>query len=55
MCKFDVEESREVSRDVGIKIADKYNLSAFTEISTKTGKNVEKLFQVLTEIIINQL
>jgi len=53
--KLDLEESREVSREVGIKFAEKYNLSAFAEISTKTGKNVEKVFQVLTEIIINQL
>lgn len=52
--KLDLEISREVSREEGIKIAEKHNLSAFIEISTKTGENVEKLFEILTKIIINQ-
>lgn len=53
--KIDFEISREVSKEAGIKFAEKYNLSAFIEISTKTGQNVEKVFTVLTEIIINSL
>lgn len=53
--KLYLEESRELSREVGINIAEKYNLSTYTEISTKTGQNVENAFQVLTEILINHL
>ena len=51
--RVDLEKFREVSKEEGIKIAERYNLSAFTEISTKTDENVEKTFEVLTEIIIN--
>lgn len=51
--RIDLEESREISREEGIEITKRYNLSAFTEISTKTGENVEKTFEVLTEIIMN--
>lgn len=53
--KLYLEESREISREVGINIAEKYNLSTYTEISTKTGQNVENAFQILTEILINHL
>ncbi|NVM44103.1 MAG: GTP-binding protein [Candidatus Lokiarchaeota archaeon] len=50
--KLDLEKSREVSKEEGIAIAKKYNLSAYTELSSKTGQNVEKTFTVLTEILI---
>ena len=52
--KLDLEKSREVSRDEGILTAKKYNLSAYIEISSKTGKNVEKAFEVITEILIER-
>ena len=32
----------------------KKNLSAYIEISSKTGKNVEKAFEVITEILIER-
>jgi small GTP-binding protein len=53
--KLDSEQSREVPREEGIKIAESYNLSAFVEISTKTGENVEKKFTLLADIMINHL
>ena len=52
--KLDLEKSREVSRDEGILTAKKYNLSAYIEISSKTGKNVEKAFEVITEILFER-
>lgn len=52
--KLDLEISSEVSRQEGIKIVEKHNLSAFIEISTKTGENVESIFEILTEIMINK-
>jgi len=50
--KFDLENSREVSKQEGIEIARKYNLSTYREISTKTGYNVEKIFKDFIEILI---
>ena len=52
--KLDLEEFREFNREEGIEIAKKYNLSSYSEISTKTGQNVEKSFESLTELILNQ-
>jgi small GTP-binding protein len=51
--KLDLEEFRELNRAEGIDIAKKYNLSSYSEISTKTGQNVEKTFEVLTKILLN--
>ena len=52
--KLDLEEFREFNREEGIEIAKKYDLSSYHEISTKTGQNVEKSFESLTEILLNQ-
>lgn len=52
--KLDLEKSREISREHGIKIAQEYNLSGFKEISTKTGVNLEKMFEGLSELIMNR-
>ncbi|MFX1476501.1 MAG: Rab family GTPase [Promethearchaeota archaeon] len=51
--KLDLEEFRELNRAEGINIAKKYNLSSYSEISTKTGENVEKTFEALTEMLLN--
>ena len=52
--KLDLEEFREFNREEGIEIAKKYNLSSYSEISTKTGENVEYSFESLTEILLSQ-
>ena len=52
--KLDLDEFRELNREEGIEIAKKFNLSSYSEISTKTGQNVEKSFEVLAEFLINQ-
>jgi len=49
---FDLENSREVSKQEGIEIARKYDLSTYREVSTKTGYNVEKVFRDFIEILI---
>jgi small GTP-binding protein len=49
----DLVESRDVSKEEGEMLKEKFNLSAFFEISTKTGENVEEAFEHLTRIIIN--
>ncbi len=52
--KLDLEEFRELNREEGIRIAKKYNLSSYSEISIKTGQNIEKIFENLTEVLLNQ-
>ena len=52
--KLDLKETRELNTEEGIEIVKKYNLSSYCEISTKTGQNVEKSFETLTELLLNQ-
>ena len=53
--KFHLKDrNREISREQGISIAKKYELSAFAEISSQNGKHVNKIFQTLTEIILRR-
>ena len=52
--KVDLNEFRAVPRDDGILTAKKYNLASFVELSSKTGENVEKAFNVMTEIIFEK-
>ena len=40
---------REVSREEGMLMAEKYNLSGYIEVSAKTGQNVEKAFEQITK------
>ena len=53
--KFELESHREVSEQEGIEIARKHNLYAHWEISTKTGHNIEELFEEFIEILIKNL
>jgi len=52
--KVDLYEFRAVLRDDGILAAKKYNLASFVELSSKTGQNVEKAFNVMTEILFEK-
>ena len=52
--KVDLHEFRAVLRDDGILAAKKYNLASFVELSSKTGENVEKAFNVMTEILFEK-
>jgi len=52
--KVDLNEFRAVLRDDGILAAKKYSLSSFIELSSKTGENVEKTFNVMTEILFEK-
>ncbi len=52
--KVDLNEFRAVPRDDGILAAKKYNLASFVELSSKTGENVEKAFEVITEILFEK-
>jgi small GTP-binding protein len=52
--KVDLKEFRAVTREEGILAAKKYNLSTFIELSSKTGQNVEKSFDVITETLFDR-
>ena len=50
--KSDLENYREVSTKEGKKLMNEYELDAFLESSSKTGHNIEKIFEDLTRIMI---
>jgi Ras-related protein Rab-8A len=51
--KIDLEDDREILKEDGLKLSQEYKLSGFSEISTKTGENIENLFKDLSELILN--
>ncbi len=51
--KADLVENREVSSADGIKIAKSRNVNGFIETSSKTGENVEKAFEALTRLMLD--
>jgi len=54
--KIDLEDAqREVLREYGIQVAEKNNMASFGEISSKLGQNVDKTFEVLTELTLEKI
>ncbi|MFX0140823.1 MAG: Rab family GTPase [Candidatus Hodarchaeota archaeon] len=53
-CKLELEEFRQVSCDDAISLVEKYNLHDCIEISTRTGQNVENIFNTLTHILMEK-
>ncbi len=51
--KVDLEEMRKVSTEEGIALAKEIGAVAFIETSAKTGKNVEEMFQNITNAILD--
>ncbi len=51
--KADLIENREVSSADGIKIAKSRNVNGFIETSSKSGENVEKTFEALTRLMLD--
>ena len=52
--KLDLDEFRAVSREEGEITALKYNLNHFLELSSKTGENIEKAFDLMTESLFEK-
>ncbi|MEJ2248944.1 MAG: GTP-binding protein [Candidatus Lokiarchaeota archaeon] len=52
--KADLEEDREVESEEAIKIAKSRGLSGFIECSSKTGENVDDVFEALTQIMLKK-
>ena len=54
--KIDLEDAqREILREYGIQVAEKNNMASFGEISSKSGQNVDKTFEVLTELTLEKI
>jgi hypothetical protein len=54
--KIDLAETqRKIPREYGIQIAEKNNMASFGEISSKTGQNVTKTFEVLTDLTLDRM
>ena len=53
--KLDLEDLREISIEQGTKIKQELQLSAFMEISVKTGENFKKMFEKLAKFIVGPI
>ncbi len=53
--KQDLHQFRAVSIENGDLTSKKYNLSSFIEVSSKTGYNVEKAFEIMTEELLKKI
>ena len=53
--KAHLEEQRAVTREQGISLVSIHNLSGFIEVSSKTGQNIDELFETITKILFNNL
>ena len=52
---MDGKKNRVISREHAINMVKTLDLDFYGEISIKTGQNLEKMFQVLTEILLEKL
>lgn len=54
--KLDLQETqREIQRELGIQLAEKNNMDSFVEISSRDNINVDKAFDVLTELTLEKM
>lgn len=49
-----LEKQRAITREVAIETVRAHNLSAFIEVSAKSGQNIERLFDTITEILFER-
>jgi small GTP-binding protein len=53
--KLSSEESRSVPRQAGFSAAERFNFSTYEEICLETGENVDHVFEVLGELLVDQI
>jgi len=49
------EDIARLPRDHGIDIVEKNGIDSFEEISSKTGQNVDKIFEVMTDLLLKPM
>ncbi len=52
--KIDLQEYRKVPKEKALLAKKKYNLTAYIELSAKTGENVQKTFKEMARILIDK-
>jgi uncharacterized protein len=52
--KLDLGEHREVSMEEAAEAAKKFQIAGHIELSSKTGENVENLFQSITHLLLDE-
>ncbi len=51
--KLDLDVFREIPHEVGVRVAKSLGLNGFIECSSKTGENIELLFETLMQLMVN--
>jgi small GTP-binding protein len=49
------DDQRDIPREHGIQIAEKYSLAGFVELSSKDNINVDEAFNTLTELTLEKM
>ena len=52
--KLHLAKQRAVTKEDAIQVVQPHNVSGYIEVSSKTGQNVEKLFDIITEILFDR-
>jgi len=52
--KIDLEDKRSVTQEEALEVAEKHKLDGYIECSSKTGENIEEIFEAITLTMMKQ-